>query len=87
MNLWVIPLSKVSSFGDLYKECVKSSNIYEVTLNNLSFSQWGSLEPWGLLGMQVCEGRRRDWAEESVVGSVSCPLNIKVESGFAFEVT
>ena len=24
-------------------------------------------------------------AQESVVGSVSCPPNIKVESGFAFE--
>lgn len=37
--------------------------------------------------MEVYDGRRWDWAEESVVGSISCPLDIKAESGFAFEVT
>lgn len=73
--------------ADLYKVCIKSSNVFEGSLNHLSLSQWDRAEPRGLLGMQVCEGRRWDWAEESVVGSVSCPLNIKVESGFTFEVT
>ncbi len=63
-GLWVISLSKVSSIADLYKVCVKSLTIYERALNHLSFSQWDSAEPWGLLGMQVCEGRHWDWAEE-----------------------
>lgn len=36
---------------------------------------------------QVCADRHRDSSEESVVGSVSCPLNIKVVPGFTFRVT
>lgn len=83
-ELWVIPLCKVSSIAALYKVCIKS---LLKSPHHLSFSQWDRAEPLGLLGMQVCEGRHWDWAQESVVASVSCPLNIKVGSGFAFEVT
>lgn len=60
-GLRVIPQKQSQHPLQTYIKCARRDQKgNERALNHSSFSQWDSVEPWGLLGMRVCEGRRWD---------------------------